>query len=481
MQFAAQAATIALMAHDRRNGNMPWITPTQATKLKLRPIDSSELPPGGWRDRKVGDKLGIVSVRKVPGDTKHWEIRFAGELTIGGIPRKTCFIFADHWSGVGAVYQEAKAAAQVQRLNALPTPSNKVLSPVPYLSQRDNAENPNGACNVTSFAMMFGYFGIAKRTNAAQFEDELYRYMEDNGLSRHSPIDLRNMARAYGLIDDFESTATIEQVKKHLSSGRPVVTHGYFTSFGHIIALIGYDETGFIVHDPYGEWTSGGYDRNDPNGNNAKGKQLHYSYGLIERTCLTDNQFWVHFVDREGWQPPTVAPTKSATPRMFQPQEFQVVPAAIAIKKSWEDFRPNRYLCQAGIPTIGWGTTRWWDGGEIPIGATVTEAEAEKLVARDLEECVAELRDCIDVPLSENQLAALISWQYNTGAIRSNPCGLRDAINGQRGDEAIKAEFRRWNKVAVPGKGLLVSQGLANRRESECALWDGRDWRQYRG
>lgn len=474
---------------------MPWIIPTQATKLKLRPIDSSQLPPGGWRDRVAGEsgKLGIVSARKVPGDTKHWEVRFAGELTIGGIPRKSCFIFADHWEGVGAVYQEAKAAAQMQRLNALPDPSNKVLLPVPHLSQRDNLENPDGACNVTSFAMVFGYFGITKRTNAAQFEDELYRYMEDNGLSRHSPIDLRNMARAYGLDARFDSKATIEQVKRHLSSGRPVVVHGYFTSFGHIIVIIGYDEKGFLVHDPYGEWTSGGYDRNDPNGNNAKGKQLHYSYGLIERTCLTDDQFWVHFVDRANWQPPgPVTTQKPATviaqnhhtsgpgTRKLQPQEFYAVPEAIDIKKSWEGFSPARYLCQAGVPTIGWGSTRWFDGGRIPDDAIVTVAEAEKLVARDLEDCLAELRDCIDVPLKENQLGALISWQYNTGAIRK--ASLREAINQGMGDAEIKRRLSLYCKVTDPATGELVfSQGLANRRASECALWDGLDWRQYRG
>ena len=132
--------------------------------------------------------------------------------------------------------------------------------------------------------------------------------------------------------------------------------------------------------------------------------------------------------------------------------------------------------------TIGWGTTRWWNGGEIPPTARITEAEGEKLIARDLEECLADLRDAIDVPLTEKQLAALISWQYNTGAIGAEQCGLRDAINQGAGDAAIVAEFRRWNKRWDDTAGkLVVSQGLVNRRESECALWEGRDWRQYRG
>jgi GH24 family phage-related lysozyme (muramidase)/uncharacterized protein YvpB len=470
-----------MMARNRRLGKMPWIKPTQATKLKLRPVDSRQLPPGGWRERAAGEELGIISARKVEGDTKHWEIRFDDALTIEGEPRKTCFIFADHWEGVGAAYQEAKAAAQMQRLNALPTPSDKVLLPVPYLSQRDNSENPNGACNVTCFAMMMGYFGISDRTNAPQLEDELYRYMEANGLSRHNPIDLRNMARDYGLIDDFESKATIERVKKHLSSGRPVVIHGYFTSFGHIIAVIGYDEKGFIVHDPYGEWASSGYRRNDPNGNNAKGKQLHYSYGLIERTCLTDNQFWVHFVDRANWQPPSA--TKSATvlaPKKYSPQDFRLNSIATAMIKSYEGLDLDAYLCSEGIPTIGIGTTVYPDGREVKMGDRCTELEALAYFSRDIDRFMQALRDLVDVSLTGRQIAALTSFIYNCGiGSATDPdhpgftgSTLRRLINQSASPDKIQEQLRRWTNSGT--------EGLIKRRESECELWQGGKWETHR-
>lgn len=459
---------------------MPYITPNQPTKLKLRPIGSDQLPPGGWRDRKAGEELGIVSARKVPGDTKHWEVRFADGLTIGGEPRKTCFIFADHWQGVGAVYQDAKAAAQTQKFNSLPSASSQVLLPVPYLSQRDNSENPNGSCNVTCFAMMMGYFGIANRTNAAQLEDELYRYMESNGLSRHNPNDLRNMARAYGLIDDFNPTATIEQVKKHLSSRRPVVIHGYFTSFGHIVTIIGYNEKGFIVHDPYGEWTSGGYDRNDPNGNNTKGKQLTYSYGLIERTCLTDNQFWVHFVDREGWVPPATdapAPSIITTPsstgfRYFKPQEFRPNSIAAKIIGFFEGLRLEAYLDMIGVPTIGVGTTRWHDGGPIPMDAVITEAQAIAFFRRDAAEFMADIQTAVNVPLTARQIAALLSWAYNNGTGDFFGSELLKVINANGPASEVRTQLRRW--IKADGK---PSDGLRRRRNAEAMLWENRnDW-----
>jgi uncharacterized protein YvpB len=64
------------------------------------------------------------------------------------------------------------------------------------------------------------------------------------------------------------------------------------------VILVGYDDTGFIVNDPYGEWYASGYDRNDPSGNNTKGKFKHYSYQMIEDTYASDNQFWVHSISK---------------------------------------------------------------------------------------------------------------------------------------------------------------------------------------
>jgi uncharacterized protein YvpB len=169
---------------------------------------------------------------------------------------------------------------------------------VPYKSQNDNIENPTGACNVTSLAMCLEYLKIPRRTSVGQFEDELYRYALDQGLSRHDGYDLAQIVRNYGAKDTFTQAATIDQVKDWLSDGKPTVIHGYFTTFGHIIVLVGYDSTGFIVHDPYGEWFSDGYDLNNPDGNNEKGKFKHYSYNLIRETCIPDGQFWVHFISK---------------------------------------------------------------------------------------------------------------------------------------------------------------------------------------
>jgi uncharacterized protein YvpB len=58
---------------------------------------------------------------------------------------------------------------------------------------------------------------------------------------------------------------------------------------GHWICVIGYDEKGFIVNDPWGEIThsTGYYDSTD-------GEKLHYSYNLI-------NSRWTVANPNDGW------------------------------------------------------------------------------------------------------------------------------------------------------------------------------------
>jgi uncharacterized protein YvpB len=177
------------------------------------------------------------------------------------------------------------------------TQPTQVRLEVPYRNQVNNLLNPTGSCNVTSLAMCLMFLGVQPRRPQLyeQFEDELYNYAELNGYSRHHGEDLALIAGDYGVHDEFTKHATLEQVKAHLAGDKPCIFHGYFTSFGHIVVVVGYDENGFIVHDPYGEWHSWGYDRNDEV-NFTKGKFLHYSYDLIAETCMTGGEFWVHFM-----------------------------------------------------------------------------------------------------------------------------------------------------------------------------------------
>ena len=182
--------------------------------------------------------------------------------------------------------------------------------PIPYYSQMANSQFPFGSCNLTSLAMVLEYLGVTPRTSA-RFPDELIDYCESSGLDRHEADSLVKIASDYLAADNFRSNATIQQVKDWLNSPlkRAVILHGYFTASGHIIVLTGYDETGFWVNDPYGEWRVDGYDRND-DVDSTKGKQLHYSFGMVDRSCNDTERtgMWAHFLGE--WPAKLPVPTK---------------------------------------------------------------------------------------------------------------------------------------------------------------------------
>ena len=163
---------------------------------------------------------------------------------------------------------------------------------VPHRSQLDNVYHPEGTCNLTCAAMCLLHHGIKPKRKEVQLEDELFEYVYDNRLSRHSAEDIAKVIRAFGCQDRFTWDGTIAEIKQSINSGNPCIIHGMFTRSGHIIVVRGYDQKGLIVNDPYGEFFEHGYDTR------VSGAGLHYSYGLIQRTCAYDSEFWVHHVSK---------------------------------------------------------------------------------------------------------------------------------------------------------------------------------------
>jgi hypothetical protein len=250
------------------------------TTLKRKPIQSSELSDNQKQPIEPGKSFALDSYSI---ERDHVRCFFSD----------TTFKDTNVWYAFGKhvkIYREELVYPRV-----LPS---SVKLPIPYKSQRDNLLNPDGSCNVTSIAMCLQYLDVARKQTQGQFEDELYNYAIRSNYSRHNPNDLARIVQDYGCRDDFRMDANMDQVKEWLADGKPAVIHGYFTDFGHIVVATGYDENGFLIHDPYGEWNGWGYDLNEPNGNNLKGEYQHYSYNLIRRLCIPDEKFWVHFISK---------------------------------------------------------------------------------------------------------------------------------------------------------------------------------------
>ncbi len=266
----------------------------QNTIFKQSTGDSAKLPAQDKVAVETGKVFELHSWKFVEND--HIKVSLLGE-TLGDPPRNTWYVYGYHVQLIDNQGKVAYSKSLPTLAKPVPTPSpppgilpaSKNLN-IPYKNQLDNAVNPTGACNVTAFAMVMAYFQIKQRTSAAQFEDELYRYMDSHGLSRHDPGDLAQMAKAYGIQDDLTLRGSLPDIRKAIAEGRPCIVHGYFTGFGHIVVIRGYNQSGFYVNDPYGEWTASGYL------NDRSGQNLFYSNSLIQSKCTPEgsNYVWLH-------------------------------------------------------------------------------------------------------------------------------------------------------------------------------------------
>jgi len=255
-----------------------------------------------WRKEVAATPAVKAAARSASGKTS----TRSGKATASKASRKT----ASKSPAKVASKAPAKSAPQPASKSPAPRPAAKqaaapaqkadgVHLDVPFLTQLDNTNNPHGSCNVTSVAMCMAFFGHPQTSGGRQLEDELYEYMINNGLSRHSPDDLRKVLIQYGYKDDFQPDAKWSEVKAWLDRGKPCITHGWFTQSGHIIVIVGYNSRGWIVHDPYGEWHKDGYDTQ------TSGANLVYSYAMMKDVCGPDGDLWIHYVDgKPGQQAP---------------------------------------------------------------------------------------------------------------------------------------------------------------------------------
>jgi lysozyme len=110
--------------------------------------------------------------------------------------------------------------------------------------------------------------------------------------------------------------------------------------------------------------------------------------------------------------------------------------------------------------TIGWGTT----GPDVVPGLVWTKEQCDERFACELRRYVREVALAIgDAPTTQSQFDALVSFHYNTGAIRkATLTKLHKAGNHDR----AAAEFGKW--VNAGGKRMA---GLVRRRAEEARLY----------
>ncbi|TWB35742.1 lysozyme [Nitrospirillum pindoramense] len=139
--------------------------------------------------------------------------------------------------------------------------------------------------------------------------------------------------------------------------------------------------------------------------------------------------------------------------------------AGIALTEESEGLNLTAYLCPAGHLTIGYGHT----GPDVTEGMTITEAQAQDLLAQDLATAGNGVMAAVTVPLTDNQYAALTDFAFNLGVGALTQSTLLRLLN--QGDyQGAAAQFLVWDKAHVNGQ-LVTLPGLAARRQKEQALF----------
>lgn len=137
--------------------------------------------------------------------------------------------------------------------------------------------------------------------------------------------------------------------------------------------------------------------------------------------------------------------------------------AGFDLVEGFEGFRPDWYADPAGVQTIGFGWT-----GALPDGyrPPLSPADGRRLLRETVGRYEAAVRRLVEVPLSQRQFDALVSFTYNLGEGNLAESTLLRLLNA--GDPwAAAAEFDRW----VYGGGRVLP-GLVRRRREERALFE---------
>jgi lysozyme len=136
-----------------------------------------------------------------------------------------------------------------------------------------------------------------------------------------------------------------------------------------------------------------------------------------------------------------------------------------AFIEAFEGLYLGAYLDSAGVLTIGYGHTSAAGGPKVVKGQRITKAQADELLASDLTRVEQDVERDIRIPLAQCEFDALVSFQFNTGALRSG--SVDDKLN--RGDK--KGAMKTL--LLYTHAGGKVLSGLVRRRKAEKLMFDG--------
>ena len=140
---------------------------------------------------------------------------------------------------------------------------------------------------------------------------------------------------------------------------------------------------------------------------------------------------------------------------------------SISLIKQFEGFIAVPYLCPAGVPTIGFGTTTYSNGNKVTLKDSPIDIKRGEFELRShIDKNIIPTLDLLKLTLNENQLSAVISFCYNIGITNFKLSTLCKYLISKDYKKAAE-EFDKWTLA----KGKILP-GLIKRRIAEKELFN---------
>jgi len=121
--------------------------------------------------------------------------------------------------------------------------------------------------------------------------------------------------------------------------------------------------------------------------------------------------------------------------------------AGLDIIKQFEGFSSKPYLCPAGVPTIGYGTTHYDYRAVTMHDHDISEKVATELLSYQVNSIYGKaVNHYVRVPITQNQFDALVSFTYNEGTNALKTSHLLKYVNQRRFSLAVK-EFHVTTEI----------------------------------
>jgi lysozyme len=133
----------------------------------------------------------------------------------------------------------------------------------------------------------------------------------------------------------------------------------------------------------------------------------------------------------------------------------------LSLTEQFEGCSLTAYKDQVGVWTIGYGHT----GPDVTSGLTITQDQAQALLAQDVGNAAACVNKVVAIELTQDEFDALVDFVFNLGcAALLGSTLLRDINAGNFADAA--QQFLLWDHA-----GGVVIPGLLRRRQAESGLF----------